>query len=94
MITEKTDHEHFVVYAFLGYRCSWRCSCGKGSPSYTHDTYLGARRKSLAHLTKVKGDLNQPYRSILFYEMFPNYAKAIKDQLESKTREKFISKDT
>lgn len=83
--------QHDVVYAFIGYRCSWRCSCGTGSSSYTKDTYLGARRKSLAHLKAVNGDINQPYRSILFHEMFPNYGEAIKQQIGDKTREKISS---
>jgi hypothetical protein len=40
------------------------------------DTYLGARKSSLAHLTKVSGDVDQPYRSVPFAELLKEFKKA------------------
>lgn len=55
---------HTISFSFRGYRCRWMCSCGKASSPYTTDTYLGAHRKSQAHLIKVGGDTKQPYRVV------------------------------
>ena len=53
----------------------WLCSCGMGERK-AKDTYLGARKSSLAHLTKVSGDVDQPYRSVPFAELLKEFKKA------------------
>lgn len=58
------NHSHIVAYSFRGYRCRWICSCGKSSSLHSTDTYLGSSRGAIAHLKKVGGDVNQPYKTI------------------------------
>jgi hypothetical protein len=65
---------HIITYGFYGYRCMWLCSCGVGQRR-TGDTYLGARRSSLAHLSKVGGDLNQPYLSKSCADLLKDFKK-------------------
>lgn len=56
--------EHQIYYQFRNIRCRYICSCGSKS-THGSDTILGAERKAKLHLTKVGGDVNQPYRTKL-----------------------------